>query len=290
MVRKRAVRKQQDTSRPLAQLGLTAQAFNAAVAQCLVDAEASAVHRLRTGSRRLQAMLEAVLREGDSFDALQEPAEAWLRLLKQTRRAAGPVRDLDVHRKLLERWLGASETSPLRAQAEALDHWIKNERKQRACRMQKQIRKRQQLLLERQSAVFEAVETLHAGPTPNVRPAAAVALEAFVRAADAMPVLDAENLHDFRKATKKARYVAEAGAEGKTPSSVARALKRIQDTIGDWHDWLCLAQEARAQDVPELTAALEHAVHQHFSLAIRTTETMRGRLLGEWMAARAFSQ
>jgi CHAD domain-containing protein len=291
MVRKRAVRKQQDTSRPLAQLGLTAQAFNAAVAQCLVDAEADAVHRLRTSSRRLQAMLEAALREGDSaVNSLQEPAEAWLRPLKQTRRAAGPVRDLDVHRKLLERWLGATETSPLRAQAEALDHWIKDERKQRAVRMQKQIRKRQQPLLERQSAVFEAVDTLHAGLTRSARPADAVALEAFVRAADAMPVLDVENLHDFRKATKKARYVAEAGAEGKTHSSVARALKRIQDTIGDWHDWLCLAQEARAQDAPELTAALEHAVQQHFSLALRTTETMRGRLLGEWMAARGTSR
>jgi CHAD domain-containing protein len=287
MVRKRAVRKQQDTSRPLAQLGLTAEAFNAAVTQCLVDAEADAVHRVRTGSRRLQAMLEAALREGDSAaNELQEPAQAWLRQLKRTRRAAGPVRNLDVHRELLERWLGASEPSPLRAQAEALDHWIKGERKRRAHGMQKQIRKRQQPLLERQSAVFAAVDTLCLNPTQNAKPVDAVALEAFVRAADAMPVLDAENLHDFRKATKKARYVAEAGAEGETYSSVARALKRIQDTIGDWHDWLCLAQEARAQDAPELTAALDRAVEQHFSLAMRTTETMRGRLLGEWMAAR----
>ena len=52
------------------------------------------------------------------------------------------------------------------------------------------------------------------------RPADAVALEDFVRAADAMPVLDAENLHDFRKATKKARYVAEsAAATGIHPAS-----------------------------------------------------------------------
>ena len=287
MVRKRAVRKQQNTSRPLAQLGLTAAAFNAAVAQCVVEAEPDAVHHLRTGSRRLQAMLEAALREGDSAaNLLQQSAEAWLRPLKQTRRAAGPVRDLDVHRKLLERWLSASEPSPLRVQAEALDHWIKDQRKQRAGRLQKQISKRRQPLLERQSALFAAVDTLPAGPTQNARLADLVALEAFVRAADAMPVLDVENLHDFRKATKKARYVAEAGAEAKTQSSVARALKRIQDTIGDWHDWLCLAQEARAQDAPELTAELGHAVAKHFSIATRTTETMRGRLLGEWRAAK----
>ncbi len=63
--------------------------------------------------------------------------------------------------------------------------------------------------------------------------------------ADAMPLLDAENLHDFRKATKKARYVAESGARERNSSSVAKALKRIQDAIGDWHDWLCLAEEAK---------------------------------------------
>ena len=40
-----------------------ADAFNAAVAQCAQDADPDAVHRVRTGSRRLQAMLEATLRE-----------------------------------------------------------------------------------------------------------------------------------------------------------------------------------------------------------------------------------
>jgi CHAD domain-containing protein len=66
------------------------------------------VHRVRTGSRRLQAMLEATLREGgDSVKPLKEPVKAWLRRLKQARRAAGAVRDLDVHRKLLERWKDA---------------------------------------------------------------------------------------------------------------------------------------------------------------------------------------
>ena len=43
-------------------------------------------------------------------------------------------------------------------------------------------------------------------------------------------------------------------------SSVAKALKRIQDAIGEWHDWLCLGEEAKAalgQDAPELTAALQ---------------------------------
>jgi CHAD domain-containing protein len=101
-----------------------------------------------------------------------------------------------------------------------------------------------------------------------------------------MPLLHGENLHDFRKATKKARYVAEAGAEG--GSSVAKALKRIQDAIGEWHDWLCLGEEAQAalgQDAPELTAAFQREIERHFAAALKTTQSLRGRLLGEWMAA-----
>ena len=114
-----------------------------------------------------------------------------------------------------------------------------------------------------------------------------MALEEFVRAVDAMPLLDAENLHDFRKATKKARYVAESAAEKEPYSSVAKALKRVQDAIGDWHDWQCLCEEAETalgKDAPDLIAHLEREVERHFAAAMKTTQTMRARLSGEWMA------
>jgi CHAD domain-containing protein len=294
MAQKSAVTKQQDTSQPRADLNAVTEAFHAAVAQCVQDADPEAVHRLRTGSRRLQAMVEATLRENPSM-ALQQPAQAWLRQLKQVRRAAGAVRDLDVHRKLLEHWIGKESptsevagVSPLSKEAEQLDTWLKDERKQCAQDMQKQIRKRQLGLAERQAAFAAARSSAHLGSLRAPRSADAVALEDFVRAADAMPTLDAENLHDFRKLTKKARYVAESGGGGETYGSVAKALKRIQDAIGDWHDWLCLQEEAKAalgEDAAELSAFLEHEVECHFATAMKTTQTMRGRLLGEWMAS-----
>ena len=71
-------------------------------------------------------------------------------------------------------------------------------------------------------------------------------------------------------------------------SNVAKALKRIQDAIGEWHDWLCLGEEAEAalgQDAPELTAALQGEIERHLAAALKTTQSMRGRFLGEWMAA-----
>jgi len=229
-------------------------------------------------------MLEAMLRE-DGAAPLQQPAKGWLRQLKQVRRAAGTVRDLDVHRKLLEHW-SPDENSPLEKQAGVLDSWLKGRRKHLASDMQKKIGKRQQELEQRQAAFLAALDSVALDGVP--RSADAVALEQFVRAADAMPSLDAENLHDFRKVTKKARYVAESSGAGQEYSSVAKALKRVQDAIGDWHDWVCLSQEADAalnKGGTELTSSLGREVDRHFSAALRTTETMRGRLLGEWMAA-----
>jgi CHAD domain-containing protein len=298
MAQKSAVTKQQDNSRtgassvqdPRAHLTALADAFNAAIAQCVEDADADAVHRVRTGSRRLQALLEATLRENATF-ALDHPARPWLRQLKQIRRAAGPVRDLDVHRELLENLVGkaapGSDADPLHKQAEMLDDWLKSERKHLARSMQKQIRKRQHGLAERQTAVLNAIGSVPIESVRNGRSADAVALEDFVRATDAMPLLDAENLHDFRKATKKARYVAESATEKEPYSSVAKALKRVQDAIGEWHDWLCLFEEAGTalgKDAPDLTAHLEREVDRHFAAATKTTQTMRARLSGEWMA------
>ena len=281
---------------PRVHLTKLADAFNAAIAQCVADADADAVHRVRTGSRRLQAMLEAILRENATF-ALDHPARPWLRQLKQIRRAAGPVRDLDVHRKLLENLLGKaaaphSDTNPLHEhaemkQAEMLDAWLKSERKHLARGMQKQIRKRQHGLAQRQNAVLNAIGSVPIESVRTGRSADAVALEDFVRATDAMPLLDAENLHDFRKATKKARYVAESATEKGPYSSVAKALKRVQDAIGEWHDWLCLSEEAGTalgKNAPDLSAHLEREVNRHFAAAMKTTQTMRARLSGEWLA------
>jgi CHAD domain-containing protein len=286
MVYKRTTTKQQDSSQPQAHLIATAEAFNTALTRCVEDAAPEAVHAVRTGSRRLQATLEAMLRE-DAALSLQQPAQEWLRQLKQVRRAAGTVRDLDVHRKLLEHWI-ANENSPLEKQAGVLDAWLKGRRKHLASDMQKKIGKRQQELEQRQAAFLAAIDSVGFDGVRVPRSADAVALEQFVCAADAMPALDAENLHDFRKATKKARYVAESGCAGQEFSNVAKALKRVQDVIGDWHDWLCLSQEATAalsKGGTELTVSLGREVDRHFSAALRTTHTMRGRLVGEWMAA-----
>ena len=256
------------------------EAFLAALEECVEGAEPEAVHRVRTGSRRLQAMIESTTPSG----AFGKLTKARLRQLKKIRRAAGPVRDLDVQRKLLEQWTRGEAGHPVRDQALALDAWLKDQRNDQAKKMLEAISKPQQRLTE-------------LGPLPRFEVgksaggADAVAMDFFARAAYAMPHLDGENLHDFRKAAKKARYIAESGGLERPlePSRVGKALKRVQDAIGEWHDWLCLQRDARkalGEDAAELSAALDAEVGRHFSSAINTTESMRGRLLGEWQAVK----
>jgi CHAD domain-containing protein len=281
MTSKHAVAKEQDSSGTADPLVSAADKFRAALEECIQTADQEAVHRVRTGSRRVQAMLEAILRENQE---LKDPGKRWLQELKRIRRAAGEVRDLDVHRKLLEMY--AEKQSPqVTEQAKRLDDWLSHKRHRRAHRMVKQMRKRQQSLAHAQETWMAALPRNLRSHRRSSRSPETIALEDFVRAVDKMPVLDAENLHDFRKATKKARYVAESGAI----NHVSKALKRVQDSIGEWHDWLCLLQEATSaldEKAPELQALLQHQVQRHFQLALKTTQTMRARLTGEWMSKR----
>ena len=70
----------------------------------------------------------------------------------------------------------------------------------------------------------------------------------------------------FAKRPRKHAMSPNRERQGEPYSTVAKALKRIQDAIGEWHDWLCLAEEAKTalgQDAPELTGALEAEVERH---------------------------
>jgi CHAD domain-containing protein len=321
------VRKQQNISRGAQQTGSEAGSraetrldhllhlaadFKASLDNCSSSGEAEAVHQVRTGSRRLQAMVETMLREGSAKTRLilEEPARLWLRQLKGLRRMAGPVRDLDVHRKLLKKpladWMKRAaaekdgdrpgeagvfaakrEAVQLSGQAGQLDTWLKNERHRRAEALGKHLEKHRQKLADREATFISAAKRIRTPRGKASRSAAVVALYDFARLADATPVLDPNNLHDFRKSVKKARYVAESGGDEWNSQTVAQALKRIQDVIGTWHDWLCLADEGKAalgESSPELAAWLAIETDRHFAGALATTERMRGKLLGEWIA------
>jgi CHAD domain-containing protein len=286
------------------------------LAKCVVDPDVDPVHDVRTGTRRVQAMVEAILRERTD-DALNDAANKWLQLLRKVRRAAAPVRDLDVHRKLLHKLVKYGDngegselsapdsrertappdiveapamvlpTNPVEQQAEHLDAWLHHARQHHAATLKKKAEKFL-LKFDAEAAAFEAAVQQGRRSRRRPRSAAVVALESFARLVHEMQQLDAGNLHDFRKGAKKARYIAESAAEDAHAIAIGKALKKLQDEIGDWHDWLVLADEARTalgDDCKELIALLDTERDRHYVFSMKTVNRLRGKLMGEWLAA-----
>lgn len=294
--------------------------------KCADHPDVVAVHDTRTGTRRLQATIESLLRElppGDAADPLRAAAAALLRQLKKIRHAAGPVRDLDVHRRLLHKLVkraldAGREQRGARIRAEAagisphledqealetaaagrrttgieqdaghLDTWLKHKRSHLAVDLQRGASGRI-AKLDKGLEDFVAAMRGRRGRTARKKPPGVVALDSFARLATEMQVLDAGNLHDFRKGAKKARYVAELAAQDdEYAQQVGATLKQLQDEIGDWHDWLILAEEARTalgDGATELPGLVEAEREKHFVAAMKTAAKLRGRLMGEWLA------
>jgi CHAD domain-containing protein len=297
-----------------------AAALRVNLVKCAADPDVDPVHDTRTGTRRLQANLENVVRElPDGSEPVRTAAEAMMRLLKRIRHAAGPVRDLDVHRKLLEKLMkravqpendAESKNEPestlipdqpdiletpktgLRAtgvelQANEIDIWLKHRRREVGDELQSAAGglavKFDKRLAELDAALRGRSRRRARKKAPGV-----VALERFARLATEMQLLDATNLHDFRKGAKKARYVAELAARGDQEAErIGTTLKKLQDEIGDWHDWLVLAEEAHTalgDKATELIGLLEAEREEHFVAAMKTAAKLRGRLMGEWQA------
>jgi CHAD domain-containing protein len=292
------------------------------LARCAGDPDVDPVHDTRTGTRRLQATIESLVREVPEEGAgttVRDAAAATMEVLKRIRRAAGPVRDLDVHRKLLDKLTkqatdagtarehpedmavrkadaeGGAVESPQAGvrkphreeQAAALDAWLKHRRNELA----HELRKKAAAALpkfDKRVAALEAALRTKGLRRSRAKPVAVMALESFARLATEMQALHAGNLHDFRKGAKRARYVAELAASGDLDAGrVGQTLKKLQDEIGDWHDWLVLGEEAHAglgDRATELIQLIEAERDRHFAGAMQMAAKLRGRLMGEWLA------
>ena len=92
-----------------------------------------------------------------------------------------------------------------------------------------------------------------------------------------------ELLHQYRIATKRARYAAEFADESAETTQFITGLKRIQDALGDWHDWLTLTQTASEYlgDVREssLVSELHNVTGAKFRHAVSMLSQMRPKVV-----------
>jgi CHAD domain-containing protein len=223
------------------------------------------VHRFRTGTRRLEILL------GELSPKRERSQKKLLKLLGRIRKRAGRVRDLDVQLAALRALKVPREP---RRKTQLVNHLIevrgRQEKKLRKAVDEdtvREIRKR----LKRASKNFDPAA---------IRDPLTVA-KGMLDAIDHgdAPVTEAL-LHQYRIQSKRARYAAEFAESSADGEKFIAGIKRIQDAIGDWHDWLTLTQTAseRLGEVREssLVAELHNVTGAKFRYAVAVLSQMRG--------------
>ncbi len=224
----------------------------------LSDAQnVESVHGFRTTSRRLQTLLEQVLPDCDRNQ------KKLLKMLNRIRRRAGKVRDLDVQLSALRSLKVPQEPRRKTQLMQGLiELRVKHEKKLRKMLtkdMIREIRKR----LKRGAKEVQSETSLD--PLMVARSM----LNEVVHPAG--PVSE-ELLHQYRTVVKRARYAAEFAPKSAEATQFIGQVKRLQDAVGNWHDWLTLTQSAskRLGDVNQssLVAALHNMTGSKFRHAV----------------------
>jgi CHAD domain-containing protein len=224
--------------------------------------QAEQVHSFRTSSRRLQTLLE------DLVPQRSRNEKKLLKLVSQIRKRAGKVRDLDVQLAALRALKIPQEPRRKTQLMHALiELRAKHENKLRKLLTKDAIRETRKRL-KRASKEMK----LETGSDPL---AVARQMLAQVRAPEARAPearLTEPVLHRYRVVVKRARYAAEFAPKSAGASQFLEQLQRLQDAIGDWHDWLTLTHTATARlgDVSQspLVAALHNLTGSKFRRAV----------------------
>ncbi len=222
---------------PVATLLQQSLTLKSAIAACLKKPSPKPVHKLRTSTRRIEATLEllAVV----STIHIDRESKSLRKALRKLRRAAGAVRDLDVHRDLLKACKKNADTA-------RLDHELSAAREKTAAKLTQTLEKNRR-------KISKSLDDLEIA----LKPAIELDLSSkelihltrgwFAKSACALDPGNDDQLHSIRKAGKTARYIAETGAEtSKAAAALASRFERAQKTLGSWHDHLLLLDEAQA--------------------------------------------
>lgn len=220
--------------------------FFAALEACRVAPDHRAVHQLRTTTRRMEALLNTAKQRRHGNARLERKVDQALKALKPVRSAAGPVRDMDVQLGLLADVVGragaampVSERSVLSEEGRKLQAELKKCRKDAAVDLRAAIEKSEKKELRR----ISPLQTDLSGMKWTYLLKDAKALER--RSANRLDVADPTSLHEYRKRSKCARYLAEMDGESAQSAQFAKRMKDVLNAIGEWHDWMLLTQMAK---------------------------------------------
>jgi CHAD domain-containing protein len=219
--------------------------------------DAESVHSFRTTSRRLQTLLEHINPVRDRSE------KKLLKLLDRIRRRTGKVRDLDVQLAAL-RSLKVPQEPRRKTQ---LTHSLIELRAKHEKKLRKTLK--EETVQEIRKRLKRASKEIKAGASRDALRAGRTILAQVVRPVG--PVTE-DVLHQYRIAVKRARYAAEFAPKSAATMQFVAQLKRLQDAVGNWHDWLTLTQTAakRLGDLNQspLVAALHNVTGGKFRQAV----------------------
>jgi CHAD domain-containing protein len=227
------------------------------------------IHKLRIHCRRVETVLDRLIPAPD------RNTKKLIKLLARLRQKSGKLRDLDVqidalrglkisqsaHKSQLLKRLCSDREARQKKFAQNLnsDTWLELRR-----RLKRTARKIE---------IPEAIEPLSA------------ALNEFGHLERDRAPLSATKLHQYRIAGKRARYLVEMAQETREAGRVIAQLKRMQDAVGDWHDWLALTERAETQfggvKDSALVAAMRNLTRAKFRQALDAVSEAKSVLARE---------
>lgn len=228
-----------------------------ALAKLSSGQDAGSVHGFRTTCRRLQTLLEEVITRRSRNQ------KKLLKALDRIRRQAGKLRDLDMQLAALRSLKVAQE--PRRKTR--LAHRLLDLRAKHEKRLRKSLNK--EIISEIERRLKRAAREVknEAGRDPL-----AVAHRMLIEVQRPAGPVTEELLHQYRIVVKRARYAAEFSPKSVESERFIAELKRLQDAVGNWHDWLTLTQNAakRIGDLHQssLVAALHNVTGGKFRRAV----------------------
>lgn len=222
------------------------------------EKHAKAVHGFRTSSRRLQTLLEEIAPRRERH------GKKLLKMLNAIRRQAGKVRDLDVQIAALRSLKVPQEPRrKTRLLQNLLELRLKRETKLRKLLHKRDIRD----IRKRLKQTYKGFEP------EGARDPLAVARQILASAITAGSIMDAAKLHRCRIAVKRARYAAEFAGKSPAATEFIVELQRMQDALGNWHDWQLLTETAKRRlgevNQSSLVAVLHNVTQGKFRQAVK---------------------
>jgi CHAD domain-containing protein len=230
------------------------------------------VHDLRTTTRQFEAMFQAL-----SLDD-HGASKSILNGLAHIRKRAGKVRDMDVLMGF------ASKIHPPGEEKCSLEllEYIGAKRMKQAKKLHREVSKRSPALrrdLKRTISVLSKLLTKR-GSASNGSATAADATAMAVKLASGLATpqrLTRETLHPYRLRVKELRNVLRM-ADRASSTRFVEDLGKVQDAIGEWHDWdelVSIAEKLEHGKECRLRIELQHIARRKYKHSLALSQKLR---------------